>query len=106
MTETLAGVSPLKTENLLEEPSLAEAAVAGVRKAEPVAPLIWSRWRSRRRKSSRLPASWSVRPVLAGRDDRHWRDAQAVDQDGDRDRFGGGDDRSPRLRQARGGGPR
>jgi len=38
ITETLAGVSPLKTENLLEERSLAEAAVAGVRKAEPVAP--------------------------------------------------------------------
>ncbi len=29
MTETLAGVSPLNTEELLEEPSLAEAAVAG-----------------------------------------------------------------------------
>ena len=37
MTETLAGVSPSKTENLLEEPSLAEAAVAGVSVAEPVA---------------------------------------------------------------------
>ena len=33
MTETLAGVSPSKTEDLLEEPSLAEAAVAGVEAA-------------------------------------------------------------------------
>ena len=38
MTETLAGVSPSKTEDLLEEPSLAEAAVAGVRGADPDAP--------------------------------------------------------------------
>lgn len=35
MTETLTGVSPSKTEDLLEEPSLAEAGVAGVRSAEP-----------------------------------------------------------------------
>jgi transposase-like protein len=38
MTETLAGVSPSKTENLLEEPSLAEAAVVGVRPPAPPAP--------------------------------------------------------------------
>lgn len=38
MTETLAGVSSSKTEDLLEEPSFAEAAVGGVRKAEPDAP--------------------------------------------------------------------
>ena len=31
MTETLAGVSPSKTEDLFEQPSLAEAAVAGLR---------------------------------------------------------------------------
>ena len=35
MTETLAGVSLSKTEKLLEKPSLAEAAVAGVSGAEP-----------------------------------------------------------------------
>jgi putative transposase len=35
MTETLAGVSLSKTEDLLEEPSLAEAAVAGVSIAKP-----------------------------------------------------------------------
>ncbi len=38
MTETLAGMSLSKTEDLLGEPSLAGAAVAGVRKAEPDAP--------------------------------------------------------------------
>ena len=38
MTETLAGVSPSKTEDLLEQPSLAEAAVAGVMKTEPDPP--------------------------------------------------------------------
>ena len=35
MTETLAGVSPLKTENPLEQPLLAEAAVVGVSPADP-----------------------------------------------------------------------
>ena len=35
MTETLAGVSPPKTEELVEQPSLAEAAVAGGVDAEP-----------------------------------------------------------------------
>jgi len=35
MTETLAGVSPSKTENLLEEPSLAESAVVGVSPSDP-----------------------------------------------------------------------
>ena len=38
MTETLGGVSPSKTEDLLEQPSLAEAAVAGVMKTEPDPP--------------------------------------------------------------------
>ena len=37
MTETLAGVSPSKSENLPEEPSLAEAAVTGASVADPVA---------------------------------------------------------------------
>jgi transposase-like protein len=37
MTETLAGVSPSKSRNLSEEPSLADAAVAGASVAEPVA---------------------------------------------------------------------
>ena len=37
MTETLTGVSPSKSENLPEKPSLADAAVTGVSIAEPVA---------------------------------------------------------------------
>src|SRR4051812_3972188 len=37
MTETLAGVSPSKTEGLLEQPSLAEAAVAGAADREDIA---------------------------------------------------------------------
>ena len=37
MSETLTGVSPSKSRKLSEEPSLAEAAVAGARVAEPVA---------------------------------------------------------------------
>jgi hypothetical protein len=37
MTETLTGVSPSKSKNLPEEPSLAEAAVTGASVADPVA---------------------------------------------------------------------
>jgi hypothetical protein len=38
MIEPLAGMSPSNAENLLEEPALAEAAIAGVRLAEPDPP--------------------------------------------------------------------
>ena len=37
MIETLAGMSPSKTEDLLEEPLLAEVAVAGVNSVDPAA---------------------------------------------------------------------
>lgn len=51
MTETLAGVDLSNTENLLEEKSLAEAAVVGV--SRPTQTLgSWSTWRSRRKPSS------------------------------------------------------
>jgi hypothetical protein len=51
MTETLTGVSPSNTEDLLKQPSLADAAVAGVTGSGE--PTRRSTWRSPLPRSSR-----------------------------------------------------
>src|SRR3954447_2156337 len=69
MTETLGGVSPSKSEELLEQPALAEAAVAGAAGSEKLR--IGVCWPSRRRPSWRSRGrAGPFGPVTWGRDDR------------------------------------
>jgi hypothetical protein len=65
MIETLAGVSPSKFEDLREDPSLAEAAVVGVKgSGVPEDPTDLAEPSAEERARSR--ESWSARPAPAG----------------------------------------
>ena len=88
MTETLTGVSPSNSKDLPEQPSLADAAVAGVSVAESASTEVVEV--AEPSEDELAIARELVRSARGSRggDDRPGWDVEGVGQDGDRDRFG------------------